>query len=166
MKQRVFGIVVAFELVWAGSALGQTNAPAITPQPRAIPVRAAAQGSANNQRTQPFLRVYPSSLDFEPVAVGRSRTLSFTVRNVGPGVLTGEADVPAPFRILDGSPFVLGRMESQEVIVEYTPKVIGVNVAVVRLAGGGDASVTVTGSARRGPAKKPPKQSLRLLAGQ
>ena len=142
MKKRICGILVATQLMgmWLAAAAGTG------------PANAAI---AVSQRT----------LDFAPIGVGKSRNLSFTVQNVGAGILTGEAKVSGPFSVVGGSPYVLGSSQSQVITVKYLPKAAGMTVTGVILTGGGGARVTVAGSAfpDRSGAPAPPT-NLRVLA--
>jgi hypothetical protein len=144
MKKRICGILVATQLtgVWLAAAAG-------------------------TDRANPAIAVSRRTLDFAPLGVGKSRNLTFTVQNVGAGILTGEAKVSGPFSVIGGSPYVLGSSESQVITVRYLPKAAGMNVTVLVLTGGGGASVTVAGSAFPAqPAAPAPPGNLRVLAGR
>ena len=169
MKKRLCGILVVTQLMGVWHAVAEANAPTTKKQPCAIQADTSPLATANTgcTSTNPAIAVSPRSLDFASVAVGRTRNLTFTVQNVGVGSLTGAAEVAAPFRIVGGSPYVLQNSQSQVITVQYLPKATGMNLTVVRLTGGGAASVTVTGSAFPAPrATPPPPQNLRLLAGR
>ena len=173
MTRNLFGILVAAYWMGAWFAVAQTNThPSTRPQSSAIRVNSSSVAAVGTGRTNPAIAVSPHSLDFASVAVGESSSLSFTVENVGAAILTGAAKVSAPFRIIGGSPYVLGSSQSQVISVQYVPKVTGMNMTVVRLTGGGGANITVVGSAVRTapPAPTPPTlpappQHLRLVAG-
>jgi hypothetical protein len=173
MKKRFCGILLVTQLmgVWFAGALADTPT---TKQQQSCASQAdtsrVATAKTGCTSTKPAIAVSPRSLDFAPVAVGRTRKLTFMVQNVGVGELTGEAEVSAPFRIVGGSPYVLQSSQRQVITVQYVPTATGMNVTVVRLTGGGAASIIVAGSAVPGPraAPGPPvaPMNLRLLAGR
>jgi len=114
-----------------------------------------------------MIAVFPRNLDFAPVAVGRSGSLAFTVQNAGAGTLAGAAKVSAPFGILGGTSYALEGSQSQVITVQYLPQATGMNVAVIRLTGGGGASITVSASAVPAPPAAPARRpNLRLIAGR
>lgn len=167
-KKGICAILSAAQLMGAGLAVAQTNThPATEHQSSAIqanasPVAAASAGSAN-----PAIAVSPRGLDFASVAVGETSKLTVTVQNVGKGILTGAAKVSAPFSIVQGSPYALESPQSQVITVQYAPNATGMNITVVRLTGGGGASITVAGSAVPAPRAAPaPPLNLRLVAGR
>ena len=70
----------------------------------------------------PVLSVTPASLNFGSVIVNTSTDMTFTVRNIGGGTLTGTAAASgAPFSVVAGSPFMLGAGGSQTVTVRFSP---------------------------------------------
>ena len=158
MIKRFCGLLAAIQFTGVGLALAQTHPPA-KQQPHAI-LAGATQVSTDDTRAA--IAVSPRSLEFASIAVGRTRSLTFNVRNVGTGLLTGTAKVPAPFRIVSGSPYALAGSQSQDIVVQYVPRQAGMHVAVVQLTGGGSGRLTVSGSAV--PARPTPRQKLRLLA--
>ena len=166
--RQVCDILVAAQLMQAWLAVAQTNPhPALQQRSSAIQVNTIPVAAVVTGRTTPAIAVSPRSLDFASVVVGETSNLTFTVRNVGGGILTGAAKVSAPFRVVRGSPYVLANSQSQAITLQFGPKAAGMNITVVHLTGGGGASVTVAGSAlpaaRTAPA---PPQGLRLLAGR
>lgn len=167
IKRRICGILVVTQLMGLWLIAAAAGTPTTNQQCCAIEARTSSIAPARTVRTStnPVVAVLPRSLDFASVAVGRTRNLTFTVQNVGAGTLTGVAEVSAPFRIVGGSPYVLQHSQSQVITVQYLPKTTGMNLTVVRLTGGGTASVTVAGSAFPAPrAAPPPPLTLRLLA--
>ena len=168
MKKGLCGIFVATQLMGAWLTVAQTNThPTTRQQSSTIQVNSSPVAAASTGRTKPTIAVSPRSLDFASVAVGGASHVTFTVQNVGVGILTGAAKVSAPFSILGGSPYALGSSQSQVITVQYAPMTTGMNITVVRLTGGGGAAITVAGSAVPAPPAAPaPPQTLRLLAGR
>ena len=174
VEKRLCAILVATQLMGAWFAVAQTSIhPTTKNKSSANQVNTSPVAAVSTARTQPAIAVSPRSLDFASVAVGRTRNLSFTVQNVGVGILTGAAKVSAPFSIVGGSPYVLGSSQSQVITLEFAPKSAGMNIAVIRLTGGGGANVTVAGLAVLAPraAPVPPAAptstlNLRFVAGR
>jgi hypothetical protein len=168
MKKGLCGLLVATQLMGAWFAFAQTDTrPAPKRQSSIIQANTTPVTAVGTGRTNPAIGVSPRNLDFASVAVGETSSLTLTVRNVGADVITGEAKVSTPFSILGGSPYVLRNSQSLAITVQYAPKATGMNIAVVRLTGGGGASVTVAGAAVPAPPAAPaPPQNLRLVAGR
>ena len=82
--------------------------------------------------TNPVLSIVPTAIDFGAVVVGGAADRTFTVQNIGGGVLTGTATAAAPFSIVSGGTFSLGSLTSQPLVVRFRP------------AGGGPANGTVS----------------------
>jgi hypothetical protein len=171
MKRSTCGLwlVMQFAAIW--TALAQTDTGlSETRQVPVIPTSAYQAAAATNDHTRPAISLSRRNLDFGSVAVGTTNTLSFTVQNVSPGVLSCAANVSAPFSILGGSPSVLGQAQAQVITVQYAPKSLGMHMAVVHLTDG--ATVTVVGSSasssRKPPRRREPTEprGLRLLARQ
>lgn len=101
----------------------------------------------------PAITISARNLDFGAVPVGSNNDLSFVVKNVGDGTLTGTANVSPPFSIIGSGAFVLRPGQTQVITVQYAPTSTGMHMTVVHLTG---ASVTVTGSAdpRKAPARR------------
>jgi hypothetical protein len=151
MKMRLSGLLVAAQFLGTSLSVAQTHADAdVDPRPSAIKVNASPLTVLNTGRTNPVLAISPRVLDFGSVAVGGTKQLSFTVKNAGVEVVTGTASVPAPFRIIAGSPYVLSNSQSQVIVVEYAPSARAIHMAAIHLTGGSGAGVTVTGSVARG----------------
>ncbi len=55
----------------------------------------------------PLISVSPSSINFGGINVGGTTDRSFTVKNVGGGVLTGDATTTMPFTIISGGSYSL-----------------------------------------------------------
>lgn len=97
--------------------------------------------------TPPALSVTPPNQDFGPTLVGTVTDRTFAITNSGGGVLSGSASVPAPFSILSGGIYSLGRGEGQMLTVRYSPQAPGSHSNDVELTGGEGASLPVTGNA-------------------
>ncbi len=168
MKKGLCGILVATQLIGVWLAGAQTNVHLTTKQQScALGAQVSLSTAANTARTNPAIAVSPRSLDFASVVVGRPRNLTFRVQNVGSGTLSGAAKVSAPFRIVGGSPYVLGSSQSQVITVQYLPKATGLNMSAVLLTGEAKASITVAGSAIPAPPAAPGAPlNVRLLAGR
>jgi hypothetical protein len=95
--------------------------------------------------TNPVIAVSPAQLSFGLVTVGASKTLSFTVRNTGGGILAGSARVASPFEIVSGGTYSLGSNQSQTVVLRYSPAATGTHTQSVIFSGGGGATVRVSG---------------------
>ncbi|SPE58134.1 exported hypothetical protein [Verrucomicrobia bacterium] len=166
MEKHVCGILVATQLMGAWLAAAQTKTYSTTEQhPSAIHVIAKSVAAVSTGDTDPAIAISARYLDFATVPVGGTSTLSLTVQNAGGGIIAGEAKVSAPFSVIRGSPYVLGSSQSRVITVQYRPYMAGMNMTVMRLTGGGGASITVSGSAfpaRRGEPALP--RNLRLLA--
>jgi len=171
MKWSVFGNLTVVLL--AGSCVaGAQSQTSFNPsqQPPLILVNANEDTAAGTRRAEPELAVSRRILDFGSVPVGHMKTLSFTVQNVGGGLLTGAANVSEPFNIVADNPYAVKYRQTRLITVQYVPASVGVHMSVIHLTGGGGAAVTVMGSAtpRRAPARlRAPSapQNLRLLAG-
>ena len=101
-----------------------------------------AGGSTNSQ-----ILVSPGRLDFGSVPVGTTSNLSFTVQNVGGGMLNGAASVAGlPFSVVSGGSYNLGANQSQTVTVLFSPMVASNYNQSVTLTGGGGTNATVSGS--------------------
>ena len=168
MKSPLCGILVATQLMGVWLAGAQTNIHRTTEQkPSAIQAKPSRAVAVSTGRANPIIAVFPRSLDFGSVTIGRTSILTFTVQNMGSGILAGAAKVSAPFSIVGGSPYTIGSSQSQGITVQYLPKATGLNMTVVLLTGGGGASLTVAGSAVAArPARPAAPSNLRLLAGR
>jgi len=111
----------------------------------------AVSGSATNAPVNPAIHVSVPSLSLGTVLGGTSVTGSFTVQNVGGGILSGAASVGSPFTIVSGGTYNLGSNQSQTVSVSFNPISAGSYNQTVTLTGGGGASVGVSGSATNAP---------------
>jgi subtilisin family serine protease len=94
----------------------------------------------------PVISVSPNSVNFGGVNVGGSADRTFTVQNVGGGVLTGNATTNAPFAIVSGSSYSLSAGQSQTVTVRFSPTSAETFLGNVNLTGGGGASLAVSGT--------------------
>ncbi|MCA9726484.1 MAG: choice-of-anchor D domain-containing protein, partial [Candidatus Eisenbacteria bacterium] len=79
-----------------------------------------AQGNGD---LPPACRIDPAALDFGIVTVGSTEDRTFTIENIGGGVLTGSVDVPCPeFSLVDGDPvYSLAVGEIREFTVRFAP---------------------------------------------
>ena len=94
----------------------------------------------------PVISISPNSVNFGGVNVGGSADRTFTVQNVGGGVLTGNATTNAPFAIVSGGSYSLSAGESQTVTVRFSPSSADTFLGNVNLTGGGGASLAVSGA--------------------
>ncbi len=166
MNKHVHGLLIATQLLASWIAVAQTNAPPVTNGGPAVVY-------ATNQQTRQAIAAFPSLLDFGTVALGSTNQLSFTLQNAGGRPVAGMAAVAAPFSIVAGHSYLLNASQDQEITIQYAPKSLGIHMAVVRLTGGGGATVTVMGSAVRAvparrsrPAEPLSPQNLRFIARQ
>ena len=174
LNKGLCGILVAAQLLGGWLAVAQTTAHSTARQrPSAMRLNTAPTAVAATSRTDPAIAVSPRILDFLSVPVGSARNLSFTVQNVGGGILAGAAKASGPFAIVGGSPYVLGGSQSQVITVQYLPRTSGMDMAVIRLMGGAGASITVAGSAvptrptaPASPTAPGPPLNLRMVAGR
>jgi hypothetical protein len=97
-----------------------------------------------NGNTNPIVSVSPGTLNFGSVGLGLSSNLTFTVKNIGGGTLSGTATVSAPFNISNGT-YSLGANQSMSVNVTFTPLNSGGITNRVTFTGGGGATASVTG---------------------
>jgi len=98
---------------------------------RVVAVRAGAESVASNEavattRTAPppgRMRLSTSSLSFGTVIVGRKLRKRVTIKNVGPGVLTGSVGtLLAPFTVVSGGgAFTLAPSKTRVAVIEYAP---------------------------------------------
>ena len=89
--------------------------------------------------------ISPSKLDFGGVLLGLSTNLSFTIQNLGTGILTGNATVIVPFRIVAGGFYSLTAGQSQIVTIGYSPTSAGTNTQTVSFTGGNGANAELDG---------------------
>jgi PKD repeat protein len=107
-------------------------------------------GSAASAVPPAQLRVTPAALNFGLVAVGSNVQSSFSVTNLGGGVLTnGSATIPGgPFSILSGTPFSLPGFGSTNLAVRFAPTNSGsFSNVVVFTSSGGNSTNAVVGTA-------------------
>lgn len=166
MKLPTYSILIAVQFAGTWIATAQID----TGRQASIILANAYQAKIpSHDPATPAIVISPRTLDFGSVPVGNIKELSFTVRNLGGGILTGTANVPAPFNIRQGSAYTLKDPQAQVITVQYAPKSIGMHMAVVHLTDG--VTVTVMGSAapplhkspaRRHPSTDPP--GLKLIA--
>jgi hypothetical protein len=103
--------------------------------------------SGGVSRTNPVIQVTPGSIVYGTVLGGTTVTNSFTIKNVGSGVLNGTASVGSPFSIVSGGNYSLNSNQSQTVAVVFSPTAASNFTQTVSCSGGGGTNVTVKGSA-------------------
>ena len=94
----------------------------------------------------PAIQATPGTMSYGSVSTGTSMTNSFTVQNVGQGMLSGTASVGAPFSVISGGSYNLGAGQSQTVTVAFSPTVVSNYSQSVSFSGGGGTNATVSGS--------------------
>ena len=92
------------------------------------------------------LQVTPAQQAFGRVEVGQSAQRTFVVTNRGGGILSGRAQVAAPFRIAGGARYTLAPGESQNVVVLFVPDAAQDYSAQISFSGGSGATRTLTGT--------------------
>jgi len=92
------------------------------------------------------INVRPSSRSFGNVPLGSSQDLTFTVQNVGGGVVTGTATTSAPFAVVSGGAYSLSTGQSQLVTVRFSPLSVAMFSGSVVFSGTGGASRFVSGA--------------------
>jgi hypothetical protein len=157
-------VIVALARTWVGAAQSDTAFDS-SRQPPAILVNTNQATVPSQDRTNRAIAVSQRTLYFGSVPVGSVKELTFTVQTVRAGLLSGAANVSAPFNVPAGSPYVLKYPQSQTITVQYAPKSMGVHMTVVHLTGGDGATVTVMGSAVPRGAPAWPRAPAALLAG-
>lgn len=102
--------------------------------------------------TGPLCVVDPTSLEFGTVPLGDTSERTFTIRNVGEGILRGEVNESYPhFAILSGEgPFHLLFGQVLTVTVQFEPTSLGVHTATVN-TGTACAQVACEGEGTEGP---------------
>ena len=75
----------------------------------------------------PICAVEPTTLEFGEVGVGASRDMTFTISNVGGGILEGEVteDCVDYTVVSGGGPFGIGAGEARVVTVRFAPQGAG-----------------------------------------
>jgi len=104
-------------------------------------------GSGGGPSTNPIISVNPISLSFGTIASGTTKDLSFTVRNIGGGILAGSISIGSPFSVVSGGSYSLSSNQSQTVTLRYNPTAAGSHTQVATFSGGGGTTVTVSGAA-------------------
>jgi hypothetical protein len=97
--------------------------------------------------TNAMISISPNSLDFGSIELGTDKNLTLTVKNVGGSTLTGTATVSPPFAIVAGGTYNLASNLSQTVTIRYSPTTAGVSSGQALFTGGGDTTVSLSGSA-------------------
>jgi PKD repeat protein len=102
----------------------------------------------------PSLAVRPSAIGLGNTVVGMTNSASFTVQNVGNGILSGTATVAnaGPFNVASGSPFSLTVGQMTNVVIAFSPAATGVaSNKIIFATTGGTSSNTVTGTGVAAP---------------
>ncbi len=94
----------------------------------------------------PAISVTPTNQDFGNISIGLSMDYTFTVQNTGGSTLSGTAGASPPFSVPYVSQYNLASNQTATVTVRFTPTVAGVVTQYVSFAGGGGASVQVSGA--------------------
>ena len=100
----------------------------------------------------PEISVTPNSISFGMIEADTYLDKSFTVKNVGGGVLSGNASANAPFSVASGGSYSLAAGESQSVTIRFSPDAERSYSDSVVFTGGGGLSQTVSGSGYYPPA--------------
>jgi hypothetical protein len=95
----------------------------------------------------PTISVTPDSLDFGIVNANTSFDRTFTVQNIGGGVLNGIATTTAPFSVLSAGTYSVAAGQSATISVRFSPTTQGTFSGTVSFTGGGGATKAVTGTA-------------------
>jgi len=90
-----------------------------------------------------------TNIDFGIVPTNSVSTLSFVLKNVGTGTLSGTASASAPYSITApaGGAYALAASTSTNVTVQFAPTVSGSNNATITMTGGGGTNVAAYGLA-------------------
>jgi hypothetical protein len=90
-------------------------------------------------------------MTFGAIQAGTTADRTFTISNSGSSLISGNANVIAPFSIVSGGAYTLTPGQSQAVKVRYSPVTAGTHTAYVSFSGGGGATRQVMGSAFNNP---------------
>jgi subtilisin family serine protease len=112
-----------------------------------------SNGNGNTARTvtltvlsPPVLSISPSYQDFGNVSVGGSADRTYTVRNIGGGILNGTASASAPYSVVSGANYSIPAGSNSLVVVRFTPTSEGSFSQTVAFNGGGVLNMPVTGT--------------------
>ena len=98
----------------------------------------------------PILDVSPPSLDFGQVIVGQAKELSFTLRNIGTGTVTGSAGaLSAPFSCTAPTAYSLTGTQTKQITVRFAPASTGPFSATATFTGAAGAACPITGTGYR-----------------
>ncbi|MBM4118095.1 choice-of-anchor D domain-containing protein [bacterium] len=91
--------------------------------------------SGTGYAPEPICQVTPASLDFGDLAVGNAANLSFTIKNIGAGLLVGIVSEDCPdFWITAGAgPFSLSTNQTRTVTVRFAPSAPGPQTCAIAL---------------------------------
>lgn len=90
----------------------------------------------------------PASQEFQPVAVGKTRTKVLSIRNDGGGVIVGQMELPEPWVFTDGDgSYRLGEGEVAEIAVTFAPQSVGRFSGEARFSHTGARRMSLSGEA-------------------
>jgi hypothetical protein len=102
-----------------------------------------------------------ASLDFGDVLIGGNALQTFTITNIGDGILCGTATAKEPFRVVSGSPFSIAGGQTGMVRVAFDPTAVtSYTGQVIFTSNGGDVTNTVSGSGIAAP--MPPRPVISI----
>lgn len=102
---------------------------------------------AGGPATNAVIAVAPTDLNFGFVAKGTSATNVVIVRNLGGGVLSGDASSASPFQVISNASYTLTSNQTHAVTVRFHPASAGNFNGFLQFTGGGGALVALTGAA-------------------
>ncbi|MFY8215014.1 MAG: choice-of-anchor D domain-containing protein [Chthoniobacterales bacterium] len=90
----------------------------------------------------------PASQEFQPIAVGKTRTKVLTLRNDGGGVIAGQMELPEPWIFTDGDgSYRLAEGEFAEIAVTFAPQSVGRFSGEARFSHTGARRLSLSGEA-------------------
>ena len=124
--------------------------------------RGAFEYGVGGGNTNPTAQVSQSSLNFGVINVGTTKDLSFSLQNVGGGVLSGNISVGLPFQLMTSGSYSLGSNQSQTITVRYAPTTVANNTGTITFTGSA-TTVALTGQAITPPT--PPAATFEAESG-
>ncbi|MBU0568419.1 DUF1566 domain-containing protein [bacterium] len=99
----------------------------------------------------PTIQVTPNSLNFGTVDVGNFKDLTFTVKNIGTGTLSGSASgLAAPFSYVGSISYSLGADQIKTITVRFSPATDGYCSDYAEFSGGGGVNCKIEGTTNNG----------------
>lgn len=90
----------------------------------------------------------PATQEFQPIAVGKTRTKVITLRNDGGGVIMGRMELPEPWTITDGDGFYrLAEGEMAEIAITFAPQQVAKFTGSARFSHTSARSLSLSGEA-------------------